>query len=440
MKKETYSYSEDFQLKIVSLALKDPSFLLEYDDVIDPSYLDYEYLTSVLRIGKDLFKKHQEPVGKDTLVESIKDYCISYKIPSEDVENILLGVDKIYNLDVIDSSAVKERVINFGKRQALKSGVLQVCDIINKDSGYDEAVSIIESATRVGHGLNNLGLDFFKEIKNPSKLMRKDERGFIHKIPTLLPILDQKTLGGPGRGEVWVVLGMSGMGKSQFLINIGASAIDQGFPVVYITIGDLDEVDVGLRFAGRITLTPQDKILSSDPAFLRKADKLAQLKDRYLKIKYYDPGEIRPSNIKAYLSKLITVDNIKPALVIIDYPDEFNPYCDDLYTNGGRIYTELKAIAGQFKVLIWAASQVNRWTPKYKGDVITRSNIADSAKKVHKADGIVSINQTFEESNAGKARLWVDKTRRGKQFFLVPLDVDYSMSLIRQGTLLDDNE
>jgi len=438
---EKYGYAADFQLRIAALILRDPAFIKEYDDVVNPSYFDVEELTSLVRVCKNFYDKHKELPSKSSLVQEIKEFCSSYRIPESDSEAIYSSVDRIYNLDLIDPGSVKERVVRFGRRQAMKIAVKELAELTEQDSGYDKAVSLVENALRVGYNTKSLGLNLFPNLLKLPKMATRADRGIVHKIPTLIPTFDRKIIGGPGRGEIWTVLGLSGIGKTQLLVNMGASAVQQDFPVVHITVGDLDEEDVAVRYAGCLTSTDYRDIINESPSYMRKASKMSSYTGKYLRVKYYDPGTVTVAHIKAYISRLVAVDGIKPGMIIFDYPDEFKMDDDsNTYMAMGRVYNELKSLCKQYNCVGWAASQVNRWIPKKKFDVITRMNIADSSKKVHKADGIVSLNQTFEEHKAGKARLWVDKVRRGECYFLVPLDVDYSKSQIREGRLSDPDD
>jgi replicative DNA helicase len=441
MSKPTYGYSDDFQNSVAAFLLRDPTFIRDYSDVVDPTYFDHPALTSVVRIGKDLYERNGEIPSKALLLEELKDYCESYHIPHQELDDIFERAERVYTDKLLDVTSIRERVVKFGQRQAVKQGLVQIADLVESDDGYERAVDILETAMRVGFNANELGLNFFDKLLDLPKMARREDRGFVHKIKTGLPIFDQYTLGGTGRGEIWVILGLSGQGKSQFLVNMGVQALQQGFSVVHITVGDLDEEDVGIRYAARICGCSQLDVVKEEQSFLRKATMLKKMKSAYLRIKYYDPGVVTVSHIKAYLSKLWTVDEIKPGLLILDYPDEFKkPKAESDYQAMGEIYGQIKTLIRQYNCGCWAASQVHRWFPRHRHDVLTRNNIADSAKKVHKADGIASINQTWDEADAGKARLWVDKVRRGKQFFLVPLDVDYAAANIKQGLPFDDGK
>jgi KaiC/GvpD/RAD55 family RecA-like ATPase len=439
--KETYSYDEKFQVQIAALVLRDPSFLRDHEEVVDPDYFDHPNLATIVRIGRNCFDRFGELPSQGSLVEEIREFSTAYRIPSADIEPMLKKVDQIYRLELTDPLSIRDRVIRFGRRQAMKYGVIEIGKLLESDAGLDQATEIIERASRVGMNANSLGLNLFRELPNLPAIIRKNRPGFVHRVRTGFPLLDEYTFGGCGRGDVWTVLGLSGHGKSQLLVNLGAHAIKQEVNVVYITIGDLDEEDVGLRFAARFCMIPMHEITDENSDFLRISRVFQKQYENFLRIKYYDPGTITVAHIRSYLSRLYATENFSPGLLVVDYPDELKLDSDNTYQAMGTIYSQLKTLAKQLKCVVWAASQVNRWTPRHKNDVLTRGNIADSAKKIHKADGIVSINQTHEEYEVGKARLWLDKARRGKSFRLIPLEVDYSCALIRQGeSFIDDDE
>jgi hypothetical protein len=215
-------------------------------------------------------------------------------------------------------------------------------------------------------------------------------------------------------------------GKSQYLVNMGCNALANDEPVVHITIGDLKESDVFIRYVSNLSYSEQFDVIHMTDNFVRKLEKIQRYTDRYLRIKYYTPGTATPKTVRAYLSKLYAIDGIKPGLVIVDYPEEFKAYGTDMYQSIGQQYSELMAIAEDFNCLIWTASQVNRSDLKDPNKLIRMVNIAESWKKCQKADGIVSLNRTDDEKSTGKARLWIDKVRRGQDSRLISLDVDWS--------------
>jgi hypothetical protein len=430
-KQGTYQFGESFQYRVAALILRDPTFLRDYQDVINPKYFEYPSITSIIRLGVDSYNKHNQVPTKDTLLKKLEDFCISFKINDTERSTYVEAIDRVYSIDLSDSEIVRDDVIRFGKDQALKSGILEAVELIGKPDKYDKIRDIFNKALTVGTNTNDLGINFFQNLNNIASIIKKTNSPE-NKIKTLIPLFDVMTQGGPSRKEIWAVMGLPAVGKTQFLVNLGAAAITQGFTVVHITIGDMTEEDIFVRYASRFTFISTDEVLRLSEGFLRRIDKFKQYTDRYLKIKYYPSATVTPETIRSYLSKLQTVDGVQLALVIVDYPDEFKPYCDDTYQNGGKQYSELSKITSDFNVLMWVASQVGRSNLKNPDDIVRMTNIADSWKKAMKVDGLCSLNQTIDEYKANLVRLWLDKVRRGSRFALIDLEVDYSMSTLVQ--------
>jgi replicative DNA helicase len=434
MAKETYQFAESFQQRIAAMCLRDPSFLRDYHDVVEPNYFDHDYISSIVRVAMNCVDQYREMPSRDTMVEEIRRYSTAYKVDTADTQAVIDRLGDIYRINVTDPESVKQNVIRFGKRQAMKAAVIKVADIIDNESEYDKALDIVTRALSTGNNVNQLGMKLFGHFGKLHTMV--DKHGPTTRVPTMFPQLDTAIMGGngPGRGEVWIVMGMPGKGKSQFLVNLGAVAVLGGIPVVHITIADLDEVDVSIRYAARLTGHTMADVVKGTEPYLRRAAKLDQYTGRYLRIKYSPAATVTIASLRAYLSRLVSEDGIKPGMIIVDYPDEFKATTDNDYQNMGNIYGELNSVAYEYDALVWAASQVRRWTPSHPLDVIKMDNIADSWRKAAKADGIISFNQTPVEKRWNSGRMYVDKVRRGRSMFTVHLRTDMDKCYMREKT------
>jgi hypothetical protein len=177
----------------------------------------------------------------------------------------------------------------------------------------------------------------------------------------------------------------------------------------------------------------QYEVIAGSESFLKKARMMMKY-DPHLFIKYFPSDTATMGHIRSYLSKLKAVHGVSPALTIIDYPEELKmPVKNDLYLSGGSNYSAMCRMAAEFDSLFWTASQPQRWKPEHAQDVIRGINMGESWKKFQKVDGMVSWNMTEDEELFGRGRLWVDKTRRHKSFYLVHCDVDLERMLIKEG-------
>ena len=415
-----------FQLRIAAMMVQDPAFLKAHRDAVQASYFESASTATIVRTVLDYFDKHSEVPDRVSMINSIRAYAYTTKMREEQETSIIQTAEALYDVSIPGMSHAREEVIKFGQTQSMKKAIFDCVDVLKKGGDVSECRELVNKATLVGHDLADLGVNVHEAMTNlPSVLQRSHEDRI--RIRTNFRSLDRFTLGGPCQKEVWMVLAQSGGGKSVFLTNIGAVAIKAGIPVVHFTIGDLDEIDVLHRYAARLTGTPMHQIVHDPGAYLAKVStKSWSLRPFYLRVKYFPSGRPTTDTLRAYLSRLKTVEGISPGLVIVDYIDELAMPSDDAYVSGGLNFQGLQQIKDDFRCLVWTASQVNRWRPQSKNDVIRMDNIADSSRKNWKADGIVTYNQTFEEYQAGVARLWIEKVRRGEKFKLINLRTEFS--------------
>lgn len=433
---KTFGFDEEFQKKIVSAALKDPVFLLQYGDVLLPSYFDFDYLASVMRIALELAEKFNQVPTKVSVVEEVKEFCKKFNLDDANRDFLLNKIEEVYRAEIADFDFIQHKVVTFGQRQSLRAAILQVVSLLRddtSDAAYDKASQIVENAVRTGYNTRDLGLSLYPNLERLPELYKASPSSGA-KIPTGFPTLDSLTNGGPSRGEVWAIVGLSGRGKSVFLVNIGAAALKNGFAVIHITVGDLNQLDVAVRYAARLTMSTTQEVILGAEAYRKRAKIIARY-NPHLHIKYFASDSANMGHVRSYISKVRAVEGFEQALTIVDYPEELQmPVEGNLYLSGGQNYSSLGRMAVEFNSLFWVASQPNNWIPKFDKDVIKESNLSESRKKLHKLDGMCSWNMDDEDELLGNGRLWVGKVRRGKSHRLIPCSHDLDRMLIRENT------
>jgi hypothetical protein len=164
-----------------------------------------------------------------------------------------------------DLPYVKEKALDFCRKQALKAAIEQSIDVMGSDAGsYESVVEIIKKAVSLGAS-STIGHDFLNE---PDARFVKRNR---NPVPTGIQRLDGKGIlnGGLGRGEMGVIVAATGVGKSHFLTMLGANAMRDGKNVIHYTL-EMSESLVGLRYDSNLCEIDADEIAE------RKADVLAR--------------------------------------------------------------------------------------------------------------------------------------------------------------------
>ena len=295
---------------------------------------------------------------------------------------------------------------------------------------FEEVVDLMRTAVSVGMP-QSIGHEFFNDTEARFQEITRIT------TPTGIPELDCRDIldGGLGRGELGVVVAPTGVGKSHWLVNMGAEALKIGKTVVHYTF-ELSEVLTGKRYDANITNIPVSDLID------RKEEVLKHYEDNEygdLIIKYYPCRSASVNTIRNHLDKL-KLRNYTPSVVIIDYADVMKStrQYDALRLELQLIYEELRQMAADFNVPVWTASQSNRAGASQ--DMVGLENMGESYGKAQVSDVVLGLSRKPEEKATGYARLFVAKNRAGMDGIQLVLKIDCGKSTFKTVSLDEKEE
>ena len=246
--KSLNSYGKAFQLKVLGSLLTDKSFLLNVRDVLHNDYFDADTHKWIIDQIISYFDKYHTSITMDVL-----------KVELQKLENEVLQVAikeelrNSYEASQDDLDYVQEEFQTFCKNQEMKNAILNSADLL-KDHDFDGIRNMIEKAMKAGID-KNIGHEYNKDVESR---YRVDYRP---TIPTPWPILNDSIQGGLGPGDLGIVFGSPGGGKSWTMVAIAAHAVKLGYKVNFYTL-ELGEDYVGKRFDCYLTGYGIDEINS----------------------------------------------------------------------------------------------------------------------------------------------------------------------------------
>jgi hypothetical protein len=411
---EVYQFDTTFQVKILALACRDPKFLDLYVDVLDPMYFPMTVHQTLTRMAIHYHSTYHTNPSHEAMREMVAQYCRQFNLDRTSLGELEDSVEKIYRVELSDGDFVRDQMISFGQTQSMKMAIRDAAVQIQKGIDPLKVRNMVDNALRVGMGLGDRGLELFSGLKTFGNLARGADVN-TGKVMTGWPTVDNSYYGGPGAGELCILCGGTGQGKSTGLVALTCHAARQGYAALYVTL-ELSEIDVVTRMIANLTGVEIPKILEEydSPEFQQAIDELTKYQ-RYLRVKFLPPKRSSAATIRSYLSRMESQDNVKIRLLVVDYADKLSPTekaFGSTYIDMGNVYDELTNIAKDFRIPIWTASQLHR-EGQYKEESGIE-NISDSYMKAMNADLVLIIQQTREEKKAGIMRGWIDKARRGQ--------------------------
>ena len=428
-----YPYDLRFQEGVLALMAQQVGFLRQHEDVLRAEYFDSDSHATVARlILRHGFHYNGDTPTRNALETEFVDYCAKYKATDVFREGVLRVVEIVYTTDLSKLTHIPDKIISFGRSQAMVEALVQCVEQTQKGEDPENCRPIMEKAFQVGMG-RDLGITLEDGVSNLHQLISSSSMNSARKIPTLLPTLDKVMRGGLGVGELGMVIGPTGKGKSIVLVNLAAAAVLSAKKVVYVTF-ELFEVEVLLRFLARLSGGTFDEIIGGNKAVEDRLKRFAANTRRYLRIKYYPPSSLTVGGLRAYLSRIRAVDGWFPDLLLLDDADSMRMPkgydSDTSYYGLGALYSQIIQVLVDTECACWAASQATRGA--YDTEVVSLEHVAESFKKAHRANAALSLCQTPEERKKNQCRIFIAKGRGFEDNRTILCDLDKQRMLLSE--------
>ena len=393
--KTLVDYGAPFQVKTIGALLTRKEFVQNIYDILSDEHFPNPAHKWIINEILRYWNKYHTVISMDTLKVEVK------KIDNDVLKtSIVEQIKEAYRHSDDELQYVEEEFTAFCKNQQLKSALLNSVDLLNSGD-YDSIRHLIDNALKSGQD-RNIGHEYNKDIETR---YREDYRP---TIPTPWPMLNQLTQGGFGPGDLGIVFGNPGGGKSWMMVAMAAHAVKMGYNVVYYTL-ELGQDYVGKRFDCYFTGHSIEEVQHHRSEVESIVEGLAGK----LVVKEYPPKAATVATLKAHLQKCIDAD-IKPDMVVIDYIDYLRPPSKKFTERKDEIddmYVACKGLAKEFKVVVLSPSQVNRMGAK--DDIIEGDKAAGSYDKIMVADFCLSLSRKKEDKVHGTGRVHVMKNRYG---------------------------
>lgn len=413
-------YGVSFQIKIINSLLKHKEFLTNIYDVIDVEHFDNPAHKWLIEEILRFYAQYHTTASLDYLSAEVK------KIPNEVLRvSVVEQLKEAFKILNDDQAYVEQEFSNFCRNQQLKSAIFKSVELLEKGD-FDSILTEVQRATKAGTD-KNIGHEYVKDVESR---YRVEERGC---VPTGWPVIDELLAGGLGKGDLGLVFGNPGGGKSWMLIALGVQAVKLGYNVLHYTL-ELSEVYVGRRYDASFVESNIETV-----SFNREKveAKIKELPGQLI-VKEYSPGKASMSTIEGHIQKCKDL-GFEPDLIIIDYVDllRSNRKSADRKEEIDDVYTAAKGLAREQNLPVWTVSQVNRMGAK--DDIIEADKAAGSYGKIMVADFAASLSRKREDKVNGTGRVHIMKNRYGMDGMTYAAKIDTNIGkIIIDPSELDD--
>ena len=388
-------YGPVFQVKVLGALLTQRQFLINVIDSVDSEYFESSAHKWVVEYIQKYFGEYHTTPTIETLSIEVK------KLENEVLRiSIAEALREAYKMsDNSDLEWVEAEFSTFCRNQQVKKAILNSVSLLEMND-FESILQLISKAVNAGED-KTVGLDYNIDIE---ARYREDDRNC---IPFPWPVFNEITQGGYGKGDLVLVFGNPGGGKSWAITAMGAYAASLGFNVVHYSL-ELGEGYVGKRYDSIFSGIEVDKLKDHR----KEVDEVVGKVKGKVIIKEYPPKRASFDTIEAHLQQLEHQNDFKPDLIIIDYLDymrtrsrkERKEEIDD-------VYVAAKAFAKEKGIPVVSPSQANRGAAK--SDIIEGDNAAGSYEKIMIGDIILSLARKRKDKIEGTGNWHIMKNRYG---------------------------
>lgn len=410
----------NFQIKTLTVLLKNPKFLEQIYDLLSPKYYDSDANKWIIKVIHKYFSMYAIPPTPEIFkIEIAKDTLLSDVMRTAITQN-LREVGKNYG--ATDLKYVEKNFMEFAKNQEMKIAILDSVELL-KVGKYDDIRNCIDRALKAG-STRDLGV-IYKEEKYFKRRISDTVRNVVE---TPWDVINDITDGGIGKGELGVMIGNSGVGKSWALVAIGAHAINKGFKILHYTM-ELSEDYIALRYDSKFSGFAPQNIRFHENEVRKKIDSL----HGNLIVKYYPTKIPTIDTLRVHTAKVIN-SGFEPDMILIDYADLLTGYTKHQQNEKRfeieNIYENIRGFAGELDVPIWTVSQANR--SSIQEEIVEADKISEAYKKIMIADFIFSLQRRRQDKiksegfadGIGRGRAHIIKNRFGPDGMTFPVKVN----------------
>lgn len=354
------------------------------------------------------------------IFENIQEFFTKYNtIPSK--EAVVISLEKLKNLsekdfadcteivqkfdfsEVVNTEWVVNETENFCKDKAIYNSIMESIQIIDgKDKNRTKTAipDLLSKALSVSFDAH-IGHDYAEDADKRFEFYHLKEK----KIAFDIEYLNTITSGGTPTKTLNVVMAGTGVGKSLFLCHHAANCLVQNLNVLYITC-EMSEERIAERIdANLLDVTMDDLKDMPHSVYKKKIDNVCGNITSKLIIKEYPTSSASAVHFRALIEELKIKKGFKPDIVFIDY---LNICSSSRMRNTGAInsYTLIKAIAEELRALaveydlpIWTATQTNR--EGFSNTDVGLENTSESFGLPATSDFMIALISTeeLEEAN-----------------------------------------
>ena len=354
---------------------------------------------ALVRVIKDRNIVNGKIPDQRILISHLSDYATLTPVEKRQVASILHGATKNENIE--PEEGVRS-VLNYIRNHLLRQAAVAVAE-----GNYKRADSLFSKSKDVYAD----GVASVSEFMNPSskeelmEMMERDLPPSGSSIRSSSEIINSKLLfGGYKPSDLVMICAAPKVGKTTFMTQEGATALEQGSRVLHLSIGDMSPYDSAVKYMASLTKTDIREVMRDpEPFRIRCEDQLSNLRTRS-----FPALSVGASELRAIVGRYH--DDFSFDLLVVDYDANISSSSDSMYEAGGHLYSSLKGVAEERRCVVMVGSQPKQ--PNWMDEPLHGHAAAESSRKQQAVDIMITLARNKDCPIVGT--LFIPLVRRGE--------------------------
>lgn len=458
----------DFEEQVLARAVRDLDYLKKAARVCEAHHFGTAQHAWFWSVVKDVWERFRERTSAKYLVARAR-----HDFPREDDRTPYLELaKKLYRIKPDTAGGALEQLELFTRTVNAQLALEKSAKSLEKgkvDEVYETFRTAGQRDAKRTEYTHITWIEQFEQRQRERKYRREHPEEYT-SIPTGFKRLDD-IITGIQLGEVGLVLGTTGRGKSVMLTNLAYVGLKHGYNVAYFGF-EMPARQIAMRQDARWLQMAYKKFKDYDftSEELRFIDmRLKRMRKRFENKFHIISMPVRTATlatVRSALDDLRTDHKFRPQLVLLDSADHLLPEgrSESFRLDQANVYWGVKGMAEEDGYAVWSSTQAGK---EYVKMLATAEAASESYDKARIADLMISINEPFRRTRATKVvddddewdeskedggidpevktrgkylELFLAKYRDGKSAVTVPLDAELEKMLIQEAGDIDDEE
>lgn len=339
---------------------------------------------------------------------------------SLDLFNLIIKKD----LSSSEVSYVESRVREFCRFQSVLDILANKAAPLMESGDLTELQRLLDKSFSIGQKEFGQGLDYFdrgevqRRIKD--RLLGRTKNHFSTWIAELDQYLSFR------RGQIAILLGNSGRGKTMSLLYFSKVFMMQALKVVYYTL-QIPEDEIATRLDSALSNIKMSDLKDQASKIVRGINKFKTSFNSQIIIKGFPSRFLTVDILRSHLD-LLRSKGFNPDCVVIDYgnlmTEEGRKRRDgSRYEELGNVYTGLMALSQEQNIFTLIAHQTK--ASSWNNPLITISDANESSEVVMVSPLVLSMNRNLDDEKNDQARIFIAKNSYGPDGIVVTINTDF---------------